>query len=1060
MQSDKWQEIKRCLQEALDLPLEEHSAYLSAVPDEDIRRSVEVLLAVSSTRAEVLEHLHFTPHRPEMPLFKTGDPVATYTIIREIAIGGMGSVYLARDEKNDREIALKILAPHTVRFSANEHKILARLSHKNIARLYESGITETGFRFLAMEYVDGPSITTFCDEHRLTLRGRLELFRKVCSAVSYAHRHTIIHRDLKPENILVDAEGEPKLLDFGIAKLLRPDAELTRTGERPVSLAFASPEQLDGEHTGTPTDTYSLGVLLSLLLSGRLPYLVKSIYDLPEVIQKHEPERPSTLVSLPEEEHQKQVLPRASIPEEGDIGKLKRHLEGDLDAIVLRALRKEPESRYRSVDELSDDIGRYLKNEPVSARNGTRRYRALKFVKRHRYAVSFGTVGALVLFGFVIALALLQRESAIERDRARKEARRASAVSDFLVDMFRVSNPSLGRDQVVTAREVLDGALLKLVRVPPREPETRGTLLYSLGKIHLNLGMYAPAETLLEPSLRDLRLDPVQNRRRIAETLTDLATLRYFDGRYREAETNASEALSIETAHSDSGMRMTVLSLMAHIAFSRGDLPKAESLFREVARTREREAESDNLLLAQSLNDLACSLHAQGKYNEASALYTRALGIRMRHLGPRSPEVLESMHNVACLTRDQGKLAAAYEELVKVRMGYRALAALNSPTLPTLFHNMGAAAITRKELESAEIHLSDALEEERRLLPDDHPNIAKTLGEFGRLEHARGHSREAEHFYRDSLLRLDRALGKNHPDRQIVANNLAVLLTETNRARDAESLWRDILQKEALHTLRSDIARAIQGNVALSRQSDHARVPYQTVPLEMLALSTPTEYHGEPVPAPLQTEEPSRGIVRFSDSFDAGVIDARKWETGGSSVRESGGTLVLSASVVDHTGWARTLPIPIDPSRPLVISRRVRLHPGNEFFDGLMSITPTGYPEKRFGVSYASYHYTGGGECVAVGFSLFRRDANSHRFADRRANASPLIPPAWDRWLDEKLVYDPRTGEARYFLDGREQLVYNVGALPPTTTSLTLTFTAWGWYTGHLQEMDSLEARQ
>lgn len=765
MQSDKWQEIKGCLQEVLDLPSEEHDAYLAAIPDDEVRRSVEVLLAVSSTRAEVFEHLRFTPHRLEMPLFKMGDRVATYTIIREIAIGGMGSVYLARDETHDHEIALKVLAPHTVRFSANEHKILARLTHKNIARLYESGITETGLRFLAMEYIDGPAITTFCNEHRLPLRERLEIFRKVCSAVSYAHRHTIVHRDLKPENILVDAEGEPRLLDFGVAKLLEPDAELTRTGERPLSLAFASPEQLDGEQTGTATDIYSLGVLLSLLLSGRLPYTVKSVYDLPEAIQKREPERPSILVSLSESPAQEdRTLPRASIPDEGDIGKLRRRLEGDLDAIVLRALRKEPDSRYRSVDELSDDIGHYLKQEPVSARSGTRRYRALKFIKRHRYAVSFGTLGILVLLGFVVALALLHRESIIERDRARKEARRATAVSDFLVDMFRVSNPLLGRDQVVSARDILDGALLKLTRVPPREPETRGTLLYSLGKIHLNLGMYAPAETLLEPSLRDLRLNPVQNRARIAEALIDLATLRYYHGHYNEAETNASEALSIETVVSDSAKKMAVLSLMAHIAFSRGDFPKAESLFRQVASTRERETGSDSLLLAQSLNDLACALHAQGKYNEASSFYTRSLGIRMRRLGPRNPEVLESLHNVACITRDQGNLAAAYEEMVKVRMGYRALAALNNPTLPALFHNMGAVAIARGGLEPAEVHLSDALAEERRLLPDAHPNIARILGEFGRLEHARRNVLAADRFYRDSLARLDRALGPAHPD--------------------------------------------------------------------------------------------------------------------------------------------------------------------------------------------------------------------------------------------------------------------------------------------------------
>jgi hypothetical protein len=346
-------------------------------------------------------------------------------------------------------------------------------------------------------------------------------------------------------------------------------------------------------------------------------------------------------------------------------------------------------------------------------------------------------------------------------------------------------------------------------------------------------------------------------------------------------------------------------------------------------------------------------------------------------------------------------------------------------------------------------------------LPDEHPHTGQALAELGRLFFARGRYVEAERYCREGLKRLEGSLGKNHPDTIAAAINLGAILAREGKAAEALRIWKELLQ---LRPLRRDLETALRGNVAAivgSERSGHQGA-FSTVGIEILDLTeTPDYTDAEQDLSPLpRLMAQHHGIVRFFDDFNDGVIDPKKWEIRGATVREESGMLRVLTLQTDRGGQARTLPISIDPTRPLVISRRVKVHAANEYFDGRMVVEITGYPEKSFGVTYADYRYTGAGEAVTVGFSVFRRNATPHRYAERRANVSQFIPPLFDRWFDEEFRYDPRTGEARYSIDGRERLAYNVGPLPPNASAITLTFFPWGWYTGHSEEMDWVRVEQ
>ncbi|MCM3874982.1 MAG: serine/threonine protein kinase [Thermoanaerobaculia bacterium] len=447
MTPEQWEQLKAVFQEVLDRAPEQRRQYLDEAcrGDSGLRRQVESLIA-SSEQPEVLETP--APREPsdaalgaERPSH-VGKRIGPYKVLAEIGHGGMGSVYLARrsDEQFRQRVAVKIVRPGmesdiVLRRFRNERQILAGLDHPHIARLLDGGATEEGLPFFVLEYVEGQPLLEYCDSHRLSVDERLKLFRTICSAVHYAHQNLVVHRDIKPGNILVTSEGAPKLLDFGIAKLLNPEfssqtLDYTAASLRLLTPDYASPEQIRGEPITTASDVYSLGVVLYELLTGHRPYRLETLQaaELLRVVCEKEPEKPSTAVSRVEEVLSEDGSVRSTLTPEsvsqtrgGEPQKLQRRLAGDLDNIVLMAMRKEPQRRYASVEQFSEDIRRHLERLPVIARKDTLGYRTGKFVRRHRAGV---VAAALVAGALVAGLAATVHQARVaQSERARAERR-------------------------------------------------------------------------------------------------------------------------------------------------------------------------------------------------------------------------------------------------------------------------------------------------------------------------------------------------------------------------------------------------------------------------------------------------------------------------------------------------------------------------------------------------------------------------------------------------------------------------------------------------------------
>ena len=428
MTPERWRQVEGVFERVLELRAGERPAALERAcgSDEELRREVESLLAAHAEAGSFIDSPSlFLPHQAldgGGAALSPGQVIGRYRIVREIGRGGMGTVYLAAraDEQYEKHVALKLIkrgmdTDSVLRHFRTERQILAGFDHPNIARLLDADTTDDGLPYFVMEYVEGTPIDDYCDRHALSVTGRLELFREVCAAVTYAHRHLVIHRDIKPSNILVTEEGVPKLLDFGIAKILQPggsETAATATGLRMMTPEYASPEQAQGLAVTTGSDVYSLGVVLYELLTGRSPYRFKSRSpdDIARALSETEPLRPSTVIDTLEvgETGDGDAAPTASTPEsvsrtrEGTPERLRRRLRGDLDNIVLTAMRREPGRRYQSVEQFSEDIRRHLEGLPVLARKDTLAYRGAKFVRRNRAAVA---AAALVILSLVVGVA-------------------------------------------------------------------------------------------------------------------------------------------------------------------------------------------------------------------------------------------------------------------------------------------------------------------------------------------------------------------------------------------------------------------------------------------------------------------------------------------------------------------------------------------------------------------------------------------------------------------------------------------------------------------------------
>jgi eukaryotic-like serine/threonine-protein kinase len=556
MNPGRWDEIIALFERALERPPAERDAWLDDVTTTD-----------PELRAEVAAMLHADAHAhplfdaapadlaaafadvPAAPPFETSQ-IGPYTLLHEIGRGGMGAVFLAERADVQKRVAVKVVAggrssaEHVERFLF-ERRVLAQLEHPGIARLLDAGIATDGTPWLAMEYVDGDPIDAWCDAHRATITERLQLFALVCDAVACAHRNLVVHRDLKPGNILVDATGQPRLVDFGIAKVLDDTAAaspLTRGTAHPLTPRYASPEQLAGRPLTTASDVYQLGLLLHELLTGRQPRTrAGRVHEAADSLQGEEPLPASQTCASDEPAAAVVAAARATTSQ-----RLTRALEGDLDAIVSMALRPEPERRYASALQMAEDIRRHVRGEPVAAGPDTTRYRLGKFARRNRIAVLAVAALIVALVGGSAGMAWQARRAtraaataALERDRAAVEAAKAQEVAAFLTELFRASEPqrALGREE--SARDVLDRGARRLSEDGELhdQPLVRAHLLHVLGGVYLRLGWTVEARALYEQAVALRRSHAATTPAELAESLHGLATVELNEARPRRGAT-------------------------------------------------------------------------------------------------------------------------------------------------------------------------------------------------------------------------------------------------------------------------------------------------------------------------------------------------------------------------------------------------------------------------------------------------------------------------------------------------------------------------------------------
>jgi serine/threonine-protein kinase len=763
---ERWQKVKAVLEDVLELEAQQRTAFLdvSCQGDEELRREVESLLASEPDLGDFIETPVFRIRSQDGTPLAEGQRVGVYRIVREIGRGGMGSVYLAEraDEEFDRRVALKLIrrgmdTEEIVRRFRAERQILAHLDHENIAKLLDGGTTEDGRPYFVMEHVEGRPIDEECDARRLSIRRRLELFQQVCAAVHFAHQNLVVHRDLKPGNILVTAAGVPKLLDFGIAKLLDSDqpSALTRADLRPMTPEYASPEQVRGEAITTASDVYSLGVLLYRLLTGHPPYRpsTRGPQSLAKAICDEEPPRPSSVIGRVEEVKKLDGSAARLTPEtvsqarDGESRTLRRQLAGDLDNIVLKAMSKEPQRRYSSVDQLANDIGRHLQGLPVVARKDTLGYRTAKFVGRHKVGVALAALFLLLVLGFSATVTVFWRQAVRERERATR-------VKDFLEALFSSSDPSHSQGETITAREVLDRGVQTIDVGLEDEPELRADLMAVMGNVYRRLGLYEPAKRLLEKSLLIRRQRLGREHPLVAESLHNRAILLHGMDDDAAAEPLTREALRIQRRAGDTQNRDYAAGLnnLGAILEDRGELDEAEALYKESLAIKRRLPNVDPADIARSLNNLGKLYYTRGDYAAAEQYYRESLAMRRRLAGGHpDPELATSLNNLASLLEEQGDFA------------------------------------------DAEILHREALAMRRKLFGDRHPNAARSLNNLGHLLQLRGDAAEAETCYREALSIADEKLEKDAFARGVFLRNLASVLVTLRKASEAEAKAREAL---------------------------------------------------------------------------------------------------------------------------------------------------------------------------------------------------------------------------------------------------------------------------
>lgn len=630
----------------------------------------------------------------------------------------------------------------------SERQALALMEHPSIAKVFDAGVTPSGRPYFVMEYVPGIPITDYCDKHQLTFKARLALFLEVCQAVQHAHLKAVIHRDLKPSNVLVeevDDKAVPKIIDFGLAKAmgqrLTEMTMLTEVGAILGTPAYMSPEQADRDEPSidTRTDVYSLGVMLYELLVGTLPFGSELAQPGQEAmlkkIREQDAPRPSTKVKTLGESSKEAAVKRGEEPRS-----LEQQLRGELDWITMKAIEKDRSRRYASPAELAADIERYLHHEPVLAGPPTAVYRARKFVRRHRFGVGVAMVAVVLLVTFALTMALEARRIAKERDRANREAETSKGVSEFMTNMFKVSDPGEARGNTITAREILDKASKQIRNDLSRDPLVQTQLMHVMGGVYYNLGLYPQAQSLFA--------DAAEVRRRILgrENPDTLASLKALcgalraQGRYREAEQLQRETLDVQRRvlgpeHADT---LASASQLAFILYEEARYSEAEKLGREALDVQRRVLGTDNPATQWSMATVASIYYDEGRFPEAERLYREALDIRLRLLGRDHPDTLALADGLATTLAQEHRNAEA-EQLLRATLDsrQRVLGPEHRDTLMSMNNLANMLFIEGRYAEAEKIQRT-AFDIQFRVLGPDNPDTAMSTYNLGGIALRKG----------------------------------------------------------------------------------------------------------------------------------------------------------------------------------------------------------------------------------------------------------------------------------------------------------------------------------
>lgn len=719
-------------EQLLDLEQAERDRYLDEnCHDEALRGRVFTLLRADE-RARGLLEKEAGEHLADMAIDDVVDAplpenIGQYRIVSRLGEGGMATVYQAERRGADFEqtVALKLISPlrqteHWQQRFLQERQILASLQHPNIAVLLDGGIAENGQPFFAMEYVSGMPITKYCDAKNLSVNARLKLLLAVCDAISYAHSNLIVHRDIKPSNILVDESGQPRLLDFGIAKILsEEETDRTQTSMRALTPDYAAPEQFVGGAATTTVDVYALGGLLFELVSGSRPFarVSGSALDIEREIRKRgAPTFANSSTALDPIERER-VAAMRGLPWR----RLLRTISGDLERIALKALRKEPERRYASVDAFATDLRRYLNGLPVEARPDTLGYRVRKFASRHPVGLPLGVAAAAALLA-MSGFALHQAQ------QAELEAAKANETRDFVMSLFEFAGPDKSLGEQLTARQLLELGTTRVDQELTDQPQLHAEMVLLLANTYGQLGLYDTAKPL------------------------------------------ARQAQELFTATGDRERRFDALLAMARLDRQTGDFAESLALLDSATALLgdKREAALSTLLVERG--EL---LREQAQFDAARDFFEQALAIDETRNAP-AIDIARDRYRLGTLEFSAGDNSLGLDLLRKAASGLEEDGSDNTTQYASIRHDIGVMLIQRGELDEAKTTLEATRALRRKLLGERHPDLAVTLKELAGIARQQGESDTAESLYLAALEINEVMLGVEHPETANNLNSLAV----------------------------------------------------------------------------------------------------------------------------------------------------------------------------------------------------------------------------------------------------------------------------------------------